>query len=212
MMTVHLLSLADRGNEEISVTFEIQSGEHIQKESFLLSTAQVADLRLRVGECDRACYDNVEYAARLYAAEKRALQILSYGSCSEKMLCRKLVMKGVDREIAEDAVAMLCERGLFDSSASAVREVEKGIAKLWGRRRIAAALYEKGYSDRTIREAISVLSEIDEAELCVRRIKKRSGEIPTDPTERKKLIASLERYGFSSSQIREAFARMLKES
>lgn len=209
-MTVHLLSLADRGNEEISVSFELRSGEHLQKERFLLSTAQVADLRLRVGECDRACYDNVEYAARLYAAQKRALQILSYGSCSEKMLCRKLVMKGVDREIAEDAVAELCERGLLDSSASAVREVEKGIAKLWGRRRIAAALYEKGYSDRTVKEAMSTLAEVDEVELCVRRIEKQVGEIPTDLTERRKLIASLERYGFSSSQIREAFAKILK--
>lgn len=211
MMTVHLLSLADRGNEEISVSFELRSGGYLQKERFLLSTAQVADLRLRVGECDRVCYDNVEYAARLYAAQKRALQILSYGSCSEKMLCRKLVMKGVDREIAEDAVAELCERGLLDSSASAVREVEKGIAKLWGRRRIAAALYEKGYSDRTVKEAMLTLRQVDEVELCVRRIEKQAGGIPTDPTERRKLIASLERYGFSSSQIREAFAKILKK-
>ena len=209
-MTVHLLSLADRGNEEISVSFELRNGEHLQKERFLLSTAQVADLRLRVGECDRVCYDNVEYAARLYAAQKRALQILSYGSCSEKMLCRKLVMKGVERGVAEDAVAELCERGLLDSSASAVREVEKCIAKLWGRRRILASLHEKGYSDRTIKEAMSALAEVDEVELCVHRIEKQAGEIPTDPTERKKLIASLERYGFSSSQIREAFTRMLK--
>ena len=209
-MTVTLLSLADRGGEEISVSFEVRSGEHLQKESFLLSTAQVADLRLCVGKCDQACYDNVEYAARLHAARKRALQILSYGSCSEKMLCRKLVMKGVDREIAEDTVVELYERGFLDSTASAVREVEKGIAKLWGRRRIAAALYEKGYSDRTVKEAMSVLSEIDELELCVRRIEKQAGEIPTDINERKKLIASLERYGFSSSQIREAFVKILK--
>ena len=92
----------------------------------------------------RPADETVEYAARLHAAEKRALQVLSYGSCSEKMLCRKLVMKGVDREIAEEAVASLCERGLLDPSASAVREVEKGIAKLWGRKRIAASLFEKG--------------------------------------------------------------------
>ena len=208
MMTVTLLSLADRGGEEISVSFELTSGEHRQKESFLLSTAQVADLRLRVGVCDRTCYDNVAYAARLHAAEKRALQILSYGNCSEKMLCRKLVMKGVDREIAEETVASLCERGLLDASASAVREVEKGIVKLWGRRRIAAALYEKGYSDRTVKDAMRVLSEVDEVALCAARIEKQAGEIPTDPTERKKLIASLERYGFSSSQIREAFSKL----
>ena len=207
-MTVTLISLADRGGEEISVVFELRSGEHRQKESFLLSTVQVADLRLCVGECDRNCYDNVEYAAQLYLAEKRALQILSYGSCSEKMLCRKLVMKGIPREFAEEAVAALCGRGLLDSTASARREVEKGIAKLWGRKRIVASLYEKGYSDRTIKEAMSMLSEIDEVEVCVRRIEKQAGEIPADLNERRKLIASLERYGFSSSQIREAFLKL----
>ena len=210
MMTVTLLSMADHGGEEISVTFSLQSGDYIEKKRFLLSTTQVADLRLRVGECDRLCYDSVEYAAKLHDATKRALTTLGYGSCSEKMLCRKLVMKGVARGVAEDAVAELCERGLLDSSASAVREVEKGIAKLWGRRRIAAALYEKGYSDRTVKEALSILAKVDEVELCVRRIEKQAGEIPTDPTERKKLIASLERYGFSSSQIREAFVRILE--
>ena len=207
-MTVTLLSLSDRGGEEVSVVFELRNGEHSQKESFLLSVAQVADFRLCVGTCDRACYENVEYAARLHTAEKRALQILSYGSCSEKMLCRKLAMKGIDREIAEETVFSLCERGLLDSSASAVREVEKGIAKLWGRKRIVAALYEKGYSDRTVKEAMSTLSEVDEVELCVRRIEKQTGEIPADPLARRKLIASLERYGFSSSQIREAFSKL----
>ena len=207
-MTLRILSLAERGPDEVSVTFALQSGEHIQKESFLLSAVQVADLRLSVGDCDRMCYNNVEFAAKLYTAQKRALQILSYGSCSEKMLCRKLMMKGIDREYAEDAVAWLCERGLLDSSSGAAREVEKGIAKLWGRKRIAASLYEKGYSDQTVRQAMELLSQIDEAELCARRIQKQTGGIPTDPMERKKLLASLERYGFSSSQIREAFRKI----
>lgn len=207
-MTVRLLSLAERGAEEISVTFALQQGEHIQKESFLLSTAQVADLGLRVGESDRACYENVEYAAQLHHAQKCALRILGYGDCSEKMLCRKLVQKGISREVAEDAVAELCLIGFLNPTESARREVERCVAKCWGRRRIAATLYEKGYSDCTAKEALRLLSEIDEVELCVRRIEKQGGEIPSDPTERKKLIASLERYGFLSSQIREAFARI----
>ncbi len=211
-MTVRLLSLAERGLDEISVTFALQNGEHIQKESFLLSSAQVADLHLCVGVCDEMCYNNVEYAAKLHRAQQCALRILAYGDCSEKMLCRKLVMKGVERGVAEDAVAELCERGLLDSSASAVREVEKCIAKLWGRRRILASLHEKGYSDRTIKEAMSALSEVDEVALCVRRIEKQAAEIPTDPAERKKLIASLERYGFLPSQIKESFIKISQKN
>ncbi len=209
-MTLTLLSLAERGAEEISVTFALQSGEHIQKESFLLSVTQVADLRLRVGECDRLCYENVEYAARLHHAEKCALRILAYGDCSEKMLCRKLVMKGISREVAEDTVAELCRSGWLNPAESACREVERCLTKLWGRRRIVATLYEKGYSDCTAKQAMRLLSEVDEVELCVRRIEKQANEIPDDPNERKKLIASLERYGFLSSQIKEAFTRILQ--
>lgn len=211
-MTVRVLSLAERGSEEISVTFALQSGELLQKQSFLLSTAQVADLRLKVGDCDRACYENVEYAAQLHAAKKRALQMLSYGDCSEKMLCRKLVQKGVAREVAEDTVAELCLEGFLNPSESARREVERCVKKLWGRRRIAATLFEKGYSDRTAKEALRLLREIDEVELCVRRIEKQAGEIPTDPAERKKLIASLERYGFLPSQIKESFIKISQKN
>ena len=207
-MTVTLKSLSARGEGRVAVLFEIQNEENIQRETFLVSAAAVADLSLRVGECTSDCFEKVEQRARLEVAEKRALQILSYGSCSEKMLCRKLVMKGISREIAEEAVVELCAKGFLDSSASAVREVEKGIAKLWGRKRIAAALFEKGYADRTVREALSVLSEVDEVELCARRIEKQVGEIPADINERRKLIASLERHGFSSSQIREAFLKL----
>lgn len=210
MMKISLLSLAERG-EEIAVIFSLQSGEHIQKERFLLSTVQVADLHLRVGECDKALYDAVEYAAKLHTAKKRAWQILGYGDCSEKMLCRKLLQKGIARDVAEDVVAELCLDGILNPVESARREVERCVGKLWGRRRIAATLYEKGYSDQTAKEAMKLLFEVDEVELCVRRIEKQAGEIPADPTERRKLIAALERYGFLSSQIREAFQRMLEK-
>ena len=209
-MTVTLLSLADRGSDEILAIFEVRQDANVHKEQFLLSAVQVADLGLRVGKGDCETYDRAEYAAKEHAAMKRALNILGYGSCSERMLVRKLTMKGIEREMAENTVAELCRRGFLDSTEGAIRETERCLAKQWGRRRIVAALYSKGYSDEMVRSAMEYLEEsnVDEVELCADRIRRTVRELPTDPYARRKLMASLERYGFSLSQIKEAFARI----
>ena len=64
-MTVRLKSLSARGEGRIAVLFEIGDGEHVQRETFLLSAARVADLSLQVGECTAECYEAVEHSAAL---------------------------------------------------------------------------------------------------------------------------------------------------
>ena len=103
-MTVSVLSVSARGNDEIAVTIEIKEGEMSQRECFLLSARLFADLRISVGECGRECFDAVSEAAELYRAVKKGLSLLSYGSSSKKALHRKLTMKGFSKEIAAQAV------------------------------------------------------------------------------------------------------------
>ncbi len=213
-MVLTLVSLSAREGEQIVVSFEIRNGEDTQRERFLIPVSLVADLRLAVGEVDRACYDAVVRGAELHAAVKRGLGILSYGSASERMLCRKLQMKGIRLEIAREAVEMLKDQGYLNPSEDALREAERCIRKLWGRRRIVSALREKGYSHESIREAIEALSEdgMDFAELCAERIRKQVGELPTDPQDQRKLVASLMRYGFESGEIRLALRMVSREN
>ena len=212
-MTVELLSMEECGADEVLVRFEIRREDQVQRERFLLSVIQIADLGLSVGECECDCYDRVEHAARLHAAVKRALNLLGYGDCSERMLVRKLVMKGFDRDVAEEAVSELCRRGFLDSEESAIRETERCLAKQWGRRRIAAALYAKGYSEAMVHRAMDYLEEsgVDEVALCAERIRRTVRELPDDLYERRKLVASLERYGFSFSQIKEALSKITSQ-
>ncbi len=212
-MTVEIVSLAARGDEEIAVTFAIRNGEHEQKETFVVPLAMVADLRLSVGACDTDCYDAVSRGAEIGAAVKRGLYLLGYGSCSERALLRKLVSKGVAKEIAVQAVEEIGRRGYLNEDADALREAEKGVAKLWGQRRIAAALASKGYSHEAIQHALYALEDrgVEYAELCAERIRRKEGAVPTDPEDRRRMMASLQRNGFSISEIREAF-RLLEES
>ncbi len=206
-MTVSVLSVSARGNDEISVTFEIKEGDMSQKECFLLSARLFADLRITVGECGRDCFDATSEAAELYRATKKGLSILSYGASSQKALQRKLMMKGFSKDIAARAVKELAAEGYINEESDALREAERSAAKLWGKKRIAAHLYEKGFSDKAVKSAIYGIEDsgVDFTELCAERIRRTSDGIPEDQRERQKLIASLIRYGFSMSEIKVAF-------
>ncbi len=209
-MTVAVLSVSARQGDGIAVAFEIRDGEKLQKECFIISAAAFADMGLCVGECDRDRFDAVCEAAELYSAKKRGLNILGYGACSETGLCRKLVSKGISKETAKKAVAELAAEGYINADADAHREAEKCVAKLWGRKRIAVTLRQKGYSDESVRSALYALEDsgVDFAELCGERLSRTVSELPSDPKEKQKIIASLMRYGFSITEIKEAMKKI----
>ena len=211
-MTISIVALSARG-EDVSVTFEIREGEHIQKESFLLSAARVADLRLTCGEVTTECYDTVSYGARIDRAVGRGLYLLGYGSCSEKTLVRKLVTKGEEKDVAREAVAILRQGGYVNEFTDAVREAERCVAKEWGKRRIIATLRAKGFPDDAVREALNALEDegVDYVTLCRDRIRRQVSVVPSEPAKKQKLIAALMRYGFSASEIREAFSLLNEE-
>lgn len=205
-MTVSILSLAAKGENEAIAVFEISDGDNRQRESFVLGISRVVELGLRAGECTRELYDAVSLASEEHLATQKGLVILGNGPCSPKMLIRKLRMKGFSEEASVSALRELKKMGYLDSERDATVEAERGVGKLWGRRRIVAELYNKGYSDGDVKSAILALedSEVDFLELCAERIRKDVRRSPEDPMERRKIIASLERYGFTFSEIKEA--------
>ena len=212
-MRISIVSLSLRGSDDISVGFEMSNGENIRRESFIVSAKTVADLGLCVGECDEELFDAVEDASRLYYAVKKGASALAYGSCSIRCLCRKLRAKGVSAEMAQRAANELLLQGYLDPCEDAKREAERCVSKLWGEKRIRAALAQKGYEKAHIDRALLALEDdgTDFSELCLERLRNTVSEIPTDRKDRDKLIAGIQRYGFSMSEIRYAFERISKE-
>ena len=188
----------------------MRNGEHRQRETFVVSPRLVADLRLRTGVCDTACYDAVSRGSEVGAAVKKGLYLLGYGSCSERTLVRKLASKGFSQQIAREAVSEIERRGYLNEDADALREAQRCVAKRWGQRRIAAALMSKGFAQESIQRALYTLEDqgVDYVELCAERIQSKAERIPRDPDDRRKMIASLQRNGFSMSEIQEAFRRI----
>ena len=205
-MTVSVLSALARGEDEILVTLEIREGENFQREKYLLSALLFADLGIKLGECDRERFDAICHASQVYGAEKRALNLLAYGSCSEKALYMKLVSRGFSKDIASEAVANVSAQGYMNADGDALREAQRCVSKRWGQRRIAVHLRSKGYPDESVKRAIYALEDegVDFSALCLERLRATYSELPSDRAALQKTVAALSRYGFSSSDIRDA--------
>ncbi len=208
-MTVRISSLcAQSSGEEICVGFELESdgGEHTERVKKVISSKQYLVLGLCKGECTTEVFDAVSEAAEDLKAQKRGISLLGYGACSKQALVTKLRSKGFERERARRAAEEICARGLLDGRRDAMREAQRCADKLWGERRICAALCQKGYAREDIEAALLSLEDggIDYVENCRRLIAKRFGKLPEDKTERQRAIAAIARYGYSLTEIRAA--------
>ena len=213
-MRVSITSIsATSGGEEIIVSFELAGDGAACREQrrFLISSKQYLVLGLSKGVCDTVTFDSVAHEAEVWSCVKKGMSLLGYGACSEKALMAKLVSKGFGRPTAEEAVEHIVARGLICAEEDATREAQRRVAKLWGRRRIIAALYEKGYSSEAVSAAMCSLEDegVDFVQSCRRLIEKRYGGVPVDAAEIKKMTASLQRYGYSISEIKQAASELM---
>ena len=198
------------GGEEAELYVELTSGENSERSKFTVSAEMFFELGFSVDhtgeqELSREKYEEITLLAGRHAAVKRGLSILSFGDNTKKGLASKLRTKGFSRESAEYAAEYLAEAGYINEAESAVllaRDMAE--KKLYGARRIAAALAQKGFS----REAIAAAAEdvdVDFAAVCYKRIAKMGGrELFASPETKKKAVAALLRYGFSYEDIKEA--------
>ncbi len=208
-MTIKVTALtALNSGNEVMLSIEISNGKDSEQKKLILLAEQFTSLRIGKGEIDTEQFDEIARAANIASAYKKGLYLLGYGACSEKKMRYKLKMKGFDEDSAAAAATMLIEHDCINENSDALREAERCLAKLWGRKRIVAHLYSKGYSDSTVREALSSLSEIDFAENCRKLIERdyarRLNEARGDKAAMAKLCSALVRMGYSFSEIKEA--------
>lgn len=215
-MIIKILSLKafDNGNL-ISIKVEISNGEHTECRDLIILAKQYADLRLTKGEIDEKQFDEIVYLSNICSAYKKGLFLLGYGACSEKNLIYKLKTKGFEEEYSKIAASMLSEHGYINENDDAMREVDKCLSKLWGKRRIISHLYSKGFTNEAIQNAVEYINGIDFIENCERLIRKDHARQLDDATKDvnayRKLCASLSRMGYSFSEIKEASLRFVSK-
>ena len=199
---------AREGAGELTVRVELR-GDGGSEEKALLLPFELMDL-IKIDRKNIPFEINEEMldALVLYDATAHALHraygIISYGACSYSKLYRKLREKGVENDAAELAMNIVKDKGYIDENGLAERVCELALKKYWGRSRILRKLREDGYCEEAIEYAVEYLDEVNFAEQCAALIEKRYKKVPADRYEMQKMFASISRYGYSGSEIKEA--------
>lgn len=155
-------------------------------------------------------YADMAHCASLSRARARAREILSYSGQSRGMLLQKLRRYDLPDDVCEETADWAIREKLLDERTQALFLAESyHRRKYWGRRRIAADLSAKGYTDDAVSEAVASIPDEEFARALTVLIEKKFGEIPADPAERQKMVLSLLRLGYTGQQIKDAMAALL---
>ena len=200
---------ARRNGSEIAISVTIENGEASESRLFVIGIEQYCEQGWKKGELSEEQFEELERASSLHGALLCGENLLSYGSSTKQMLTRKIMRHGFTRDEAVAASETLCQMGLINEAEDMRREVERCLRKLWGAGRIRAHLWTKGFEREVLDTLPSLLDEVDFPALCVKLIQKHYG-VPTDSQERNRITAALYRYGYASSEIREAYRRLQK--
>ena len=196
--------------EEVVCKIEIKDGRNVQRISGEIALDFFDGLGIpTLSETDtvlsREKYEAIEYAMKKTDAVKKGLSLLSFSQNTKRALCQKLMIRGVSREIASDAVDFIASCGYIDEEYMASRYIEElANNRLYGMARIKNELYQKGFDPEVCANAAREC-DIDFVEICRRRIEKLGGaSVFADKNTKTKAASSLVRAGFSYDEIRSA--------
>ena len=187
------------GGARLILQTESEVGGEVCRESLTVLSSRMKNVPQK-GSCDEDALLFLRREHALCAALATGLRSLAAGGCSCVQLRQKLCQKGVARDVAEDTVQVLCEKGYLNERESALAAAECDLRKLWGDRRIMADLRAKGYGDESLLAVSELLESKDGAARCARLLEKR--RFDTESTD--KLVAALMRYGYTRAEIRTA--------
>ncbi len=206
------VSAVSEGAEMIISVSISNEDNKTEKRKFLIFTEQYLEIGIRKGQIiDEEIFDKIEELSKKCRAIRKGVDLLSYSASSKVRLAHRLRSKGIDKESAESAAEHLEKIGVINEEADVERQVASCLKKLWGKRRIYRELCAKGYDRALVETEISKIDDETLVQNCVACFRKNHKILPEDPEVRKKIVASLVRYGYTFSEIKEAFRMVAEE-
>lgn len=155
-------------------------------------------------------------ALDLEAAKQKAFRLLSLRPHSEKELEKKLQEKGFPAVVVKETLEKLLDlKYLNDASFANQWARNLVVNKLWGNKKVAASLREKGVAADLIDEALEkARGELPEEAAIEIFIKKKAAKRKTaawDFKEKQKIFQALLGRGFPSSLILNKLGRIKEE-
>jgi regulatory protein len=180
---------------------------------FAFGLAALEAMRLKIGQ-----HLSAEDIARLKEKDQsevaydRALNFLSYRPRSVAEVRSRLTEKGYDPTTIDEVIARLSRAGLLDDVAFARYWLEnRDTHKPRGSRALQYELRQKGVADAVIAD---LLADYDESDAAYRAALPQAHKLARRndiDTLRSKLVAFLNRRGFSFGIARDTVDRLLKE-
>ena len=160
--------------------------------------------KLKVGkEIDETVLKEAVFSSEVKSAFDKASDYLGSRMHTKKELFNKLLKKGYEKDVIEQAIGKLEEYHYVDDGLFA-KQFTSSNSKL-SKRMIENKLREKGVSNENIDSVSNMRSDEDEFELCLMQAKKYvSSKDMTKENAYQKLYASLARKGFSFETIKKA--------
>jgi len=152
----------------------------------------------------------------LEAAKQKAFHLLSLRPHSEKEMEKKLREKGFPAVVVKETLEKLHDlKYLNDASFAAQWTRNLAVNKLWGNKKIAASLREKGLAteciDLSIEKAREELSEEEAVEILIRKKAAKKKLFVFDVKEKQKIFQTLMGRGFPPGLILDKLRKIKKE-
>jgi regulatory protein len=183
-------------------------------------SAEIIDrLRLSIGRTiDAKVEQAMLHESTVLETYDRALNLLAFRARSQKELKRRLMQKGGEAPIIDEAIARLDAAGLLNDADYAKQLTRaKGIVGGMSRRRLQQEMAKRGVGREIADDAIAeVMTEeaVDEAAVAEQAARKKLKSLRSaDPeTRQRRLYGYLARRGYESDDIRRAIQTVLGES
>lgn len=155
-------------------------------------------------------YEALEFAEECSNAAIKAVSLLAFGDNTARKLSDKLRQKGFSREAAAEAVRFCVEKRYINEEEHLRRLMEQLCErKKYGLRRIRQEVFQKGFSDETVKTVFDEAAAALDFEAAVYdRVKKLGADAFSTPEKKKKHVSSLLRYGFSMEEINGALKQL----
>ncbi len=208
-ITVTGVEVPEGSRGVLYVTVKLSDGVHEEVKElklfrYFLKKTVYGDTLPATGEFPGAeRYEALLSASEATSATIKAVDLLAFGDCTVKKLSEKLRSRGFSKESIEGACAFALDKGYIREEEHLARLMETLCEKKkYGIRRIRSEVYAKGFSEEAVKAVFEeVACRLDFDGALVDRLAKVKGGIPVDPLGKKKLYASLLRYGFTPEEI-----------
>ena len=212
LITVTDVAAAENSRGKFLITVKLSTGQHEEVRTFpvfryFLKNPIFDGEPPNVGDFLNAeKYEALEFAEVCSGAAIKAVSFLAFGDNTAKKLGEKLCQKGFSKEAASEAVRFCVEKRYINEEDHLRRLMEQLCErKKYGLRRIRQEVYNKGFSEETVKAVFEeCAAELDFDAAVTERVKKLGADAFSTPEKKKKQVSSLLRYGFSMDEINRA--------